>query len=64
MNTSRTDPQTIPAMDVECPWCAAQARVEGNAFSGAGVATFTCQACSIVVAISPDPALSTDALAA
>ncbi len=60
---TRSHEETTAVIDIDCPWCTAEATIETGA-TGAGVATFVCRACSIGVELAPDPVTIAVALAA
>jgi len=55
METSHAQQLETATMDIECPWCNGQAKIE---VAGAGAqtpATSICLTCSVQVALAPDP---------
>ena len=62
---TRTLEEAMNVMDIDCPWCAAEATIEaGPTATGAGAATFICRVCSIGVELTPDPIIVVAARAA
>ena len=51
------------AMEIDCPWCAAEATIETRA-APTGAATFVCADCMVRVEMAPDPTSTRIALAA
>jgi len=60
---TRTHEDAMNTLEIDCPWCAAEATVEGAA-TQTGAATFVCTECLVRVELAPDPAARVVALAA
>ena len=51
---TRTLEEAMNVIEIDCPWCAAEATIEAGP-TGTGAATFVCPSCSIGVELAPDP---------
>lgn len=60
---TRTHEGTTTVMNIDCPWCAAEATIQTGA-TGPAIATFVCTDCSIGVELASDPVTLAVALAA
>ena len=60
---TRTREEAMNTIEIDCPWCAAEATVE-SAATRTGAATFVCTECQVRVDLAPDPAPRVVALAA
>ena len=54
---TRTREDAMNTIEIDCPWCAAEATVES-------AATFVCTECLVRIDLAPDPAPRVVALAA
>ena len=60
---TRTREEAMKTIEIDCPWCAAEATIE-TAATPTGAATFVCTECLVRVDLAPDPAPRAVALAA
>jgi hypothetical protein len=51
---TRTLEEAMNVIEIDCPWCAAEATIEAGP-AGTAAARFVCASCSIGIELAPDP---------
>lgn len=55
MKTPHPEPLATPKLDIECPWCAGHATIDGGQAGTRVPATFICETCSVAIVVAQDP---------